>query len=236
MACEVLRGRTGRYVDSASISLEDWNLIFTNAPATMAPFLQIGTAISGAGTTFTGAIYVHPQHTRFTILPAASIVGTTRGKCINVILAPCNPPQNTYLGRLAALLPEIGGVASFLTPRTDDGSAIVGQVNAGFALVAEKQKEMGYDLLDAVQCFERLHQLLGLRKTIPGTVRTRFSSHSHVRMPTSLLMEGKHGTEEKCPSGTYTRGFMFTHVEYAAASNGMWRNMGYRAADLKQEF
>ena len=111
----------------------------------MAPFVHVGAAISGAGATFSASIYVHPLHTSFTTLPAASIVGTNRGKRLNIILSPADAPSNTYTGRLACPLPEIGGLAATRDPWN---GGLLSQVVAGTNLLAYHQKLLGYNTLE----------------------------------------------------------------------------------------
>ena len=61
-------------------TVQDWAQLIQTAPSILAPYLQVGTAISGAGTTFAVTIYLHARHSTFTLMPAASIVGTTRDR------------------------------------------------------------------------------------------------------------------------------------------------------------
>ena len=135
--------------------------LFQRFPDAMAAFLQIRTAISGAGTTFVASIYIHPAHTDFTALPAAFIVGTTRGTGLNVILAPARPPPNTCTGRLAARLPETGGLAGWL----EAGSSISDQIVSGVNQLAQRQHSLGYNILDPVACYRIFHYLAGWRRT-----------------------------------------------------------------------
>ena len=88
-------------------------------------------------------------HTAFTVLPAASIVGTTRGKRINVILAPADPPPNSYLGRLAAVMPEVGGIAAMLETEYAFRTPLLKQVLDGVARVATAQRNLGYSIRNA---------------------------------------------------------------------------------------
>jgi hypothetical protein len=209
-------------------------MIFRDSADSMAPFIHVGTAISGAGTTFAASIYVHPAHTSFTTLPAASIVGTTRGKRINVVLAPGEPPVNSYLGRLAGLLPEIGGIASTL--ENSDGG-VQGRIFEGLNKIARRQMLMGYRALDARQSFRLLHDLLHTKSTGPGPLGGHRSDGApFTRMPNvlelaSLPGAGTGNISARLRSGVYVRGSMKFNIDYATITEGPWVNTGYRTLE-----
>jgi hypothetical protein len=220
------------------IPLNAWHRLVEHSPAALAPFIHVGTAISGAGTTFVVSIYVHPAHTAFTVLPAASIVGTTRGKRMNIILAPASPPANTYMGRLACLLPEIGGLAGRLSP--NDGP-ILRQISDGADRVGRSQRILGYNILDATQSWDRLHGVLALNShAAPPRCMFREANGekaSFIRLPAVLRISGASAPGEPLPSGDYFRGYMVTHLDYALVTAGPWCNAGYRlSTDHKTEF
>ena len=198
----------------------------TLSPASMAPFVRVGTAISGAGIIFFRLYPCPPLALFFNTLPAASIVGTTRGKRLNIILFPADPPGNTYIGRLACLLP--GSLAAFLDPKWGD---MLAQIKQGAHSLAANQRLLGYSIMDAAQTHERIHQLMMIRAVRAPFLAVATEDKPLLRMPIAFRIKGSSVPQDKLISGNYFRNHLRTDDRYALITAGPWSSTGYRAVD-----
>ena len=126
------------------------------------------------------------------------------------------------------------------------------QVIEGVQRLASTQVGLGYVVKDPLQCFNRAHWLLGMRRQ---SIFPRFfqpnpqsASGPILHQPLVLLIgadcfmqppskanaatrpPGEEGALRSLPSGYYFRCNMGTHPDYAIVTCGPWINTGYRAA------